>query len=92
MLLDIVFSVSDDAVFDISKRPKTIMLQLENPILMVKRSRDSRRVDGLDAGQHALIISAREKSVKVLDTEKAPVIAFRLPRHRGKFRHTPNWR
>jgi hypothetical protein len=30
------------------------MLQLENPIQMIERLRDSRGIDGLDAGQHYL--------------------------------------
>src|SRR5207302_261393 len=39
-------------VFDISNGTEPVMLQLEEPVLMVKRSRDSRRIDRGDAGQH----------------------------------------
>jgi hypothetical protein len=55
MLLDIVFSVSDDllaadqaaaAVFDVGQSPEAVMLQLEEPIVVVKWSRDARRIDG----------------------------------------------
>lgn len=41
-------------VFDVRQRPETVVLQLEEPVGMVKRSRDSGRVDRLNAWQHLL--------------------------------------